>query len=66
MSESNITPIEQARKKRRKQTGWTMAEIEKRLQEERKLYRQIAGEEPDCLVSGADMAKILAEVDDEK
>lgn len=66
MSESNITPIEQARQKRRKQTGWTMAEIEKRLQEERELYRQIAGEEPDCLVSGGDMSKILEEVDDEK
>lgn len=52
MSESNITPIALARQKRRKQTGWTTAEIEKRLQEERELYRQIAGEEPDCLVSG--------------
>ena len=64
MSESNITPIEQVRRERRKQTGWTLAEIEKRLQEERELYRQVAGEEPDCLVSGGNMGKILDEAED--
>jgi hypothetical protein len=66
MSEADITPIEPARRKRRKQTGWALAEIEKRLQEERELYRQIAGGEPDCLASGGNMSKILEAADDDE
>lgn len=60
MSDENIFSIKAMREARRNRTGWSLDEIAKRLKEERALYRQIGGKEPDVLASGGDMKKILA------
>jgi hypothetical protein len=59
-----IHDLQDARRKKRR-SGWTMAEIEKRAAEEFKVYQKVAKDEPDNLASGGDMNTILDEPEDE-
>ena len=60
-----IADIAKARaKKRLKKGGWTMKEIKEAAKRDREIYKKLAQDEPDDLVSG-DMNKIDREEDDD-
>lgn len=62
----NIDDIQKARNKKAEKKVWTLEEIKKRAEEERAAHQKFSEDEPDHLVSGGDMKKILEEVDDEE
>ena len=61
-----ISGIDKARHKKPEKKVWTLEEIKKRAEEERAAYEKLAENEPDNLVSGGDMKKILEESEDEE
>lgn len=61
-----ITDLKNARQAQRKKTGWTPKEIKEALAKEREAYEKLPDQEPDDLVSGKDMSKILEEPDDDQ
>ncbi len=62
---ATITDLNTARQEKRRKTGWTLDEIRARAAQERAEYQKLVQNEPDDLVSGGDMKKILEESDDE-
>jgi hypothetical protein len=63
---NEINDIEKARRKKRDKSGWSIEEIKKIAQQERAAHKKLCEQEPDALVSGKDMDKILEEDDNEK
>ena len=61
----NITDIEQAKAKKRQETGWSLEEIREGIQKQRKAYKGLGDKEPDNLASGGDMKNILDEKEED-
>lgn len=61
-----LADIKKARQERRQRTGWTLEEIRKRADEENEAYKALDASEPDNLVSGGDMKKILEEEENDE
>lgn len=61
-----MNEIDNARKKRRQKTGWTIEEIKEKARQEREAFKKLNECEPDALASGKGMEKIAEEADDEK
>lgn len=61
---NNPSDINEARKKKRDRTGWTLKEIKKKAEEELREYKENTDSEPSDLASG-DMDKIIRGEDDE-
>jgi ribosome-binding protein aMBF1 (putative translation factor) len=60
-----VADLQQARRKKRQKTGWSIAEIAKRAAEERDLFKKLGHEEPTNWAAGGDMKKILEDADKE-
>lgn len=54
----NTSDINEARRKKRDKTGWTIEEIKENAKKELEEFKEISEDEPDDLVSG-DMDKII-------
>lgn len=61
-----MNDIDKARRKKSDARSWTLEELKKKAEEERKGYKGLSADEPDALASGKGMDKILEEKDDEK
>lgn len=63
MTEKKVADLQQARRKKRQKSGWSMEEITRRAAEERSLHEKLAHAEPDNWAAGGDMKKILEDAD---
>jgi hypothetical protein len=64
MTTVNVISLDDARDKKRDQTGWSIEEITQRAKAEYALYKVLAQNEPDELANGGDMKKILDDDDE--
>lgn len=65
MTANKVIPITRARLKRHSDAAMTQPELARWIEQERAALKKNTMPEPDVLVSGGDMSKILEESDDE-
>lgn len=65
MMAENRNDVEEARRKKRDRSGWTLEEIKKNAEKELKKFKEISKDEPSDVRSG-DMDKIIRGEDDEE